>query len=169
MSGWPVCDLADSADEPSGRCRLAGLSADWPPAGRGLPIGWYTSQLFAAHLYLNAFDHHAKRVLKVPGYLRYVDDLFFFGNRRRDLERWREGSREWLWQERGLCLKHPNAGILPCHGHLDALGYRIERGSLRCRPRALRRLRQRAALQLAGAPGPDFERSVASSVGIAVF
>lgn len=34
---------------------------------------------------------------------------------------------QWLIAERGLRLKHPQARILSCHGHLDALGYRIRR------------------------------------------
>lgn len=156
------------SDAPERR-QLAGLAPDWPPPGRGLPIGWYTSQLFAAHVYLNAFDHFVKRELKVPGYLRYVDDLFFFGDQRGQLEACREAASAWLLQERGLRLKHPQAGLLSCRDHLDALGYRIERNGLACRPRALRRLERRAALELAGAPGPDFERSVASTVGVALF
>lgn len=46
---------------------LAGLDPDWPPPGRGLPIGALTSQLFAAHVYLAGFDHFVKRTLKAPG------------------------------------------------------------------------------------------------------
>jgi len=40
---------------------------------RGLPIGNLTSQFFA-NLYLNSLDHFCKQVLRVQGYLRYVDD-----------------------------------------------------------------------------------------------
>ena len=56
--------------------QLAGLDSRWPPPGRGIPIGSYTSQLFAAHIYLNELDHFVKRELEAPGYLRYVDDMF---------------------------------------------------------------------------------------------
>ncbi len=42
----------------------------------GLPIGNLTSQLFS-NLYLNAFDHYVKRVLKMKHYGRYVDDFYF--------------------------------------------------------------------------------------------
>ena len=62
--------------------RWAGLDADWPRPGCGLPVGALTSQLLAAHVYLDALDHHVKRVLHVPGYIRYVDDLLLFGDRR---------------------------------------------------------------------------------------
>jgi hypothetical protein len=45
-----------------------------PAAGCGMPIGNLTSQLFA-NLYLNRVDHWIKGELRVPAYLRYVDDL----------------------------------------------------------------------------------------------
>lgn len=41
---------------------------------RGLPIGNLTSQ-FWANVYLNSFDHFVKEKLRVPGYIRYVDDF----------------------------------------------------------------------------------------------
>jgi len=159
-------------DGPDVRCR-ARLADDWPPPGRGLPIGSYTSQLFAAHVYLNRFDHFVKRELKVPGYLRYVDDIFCFGDRRADLRSWRREIAEWLHVERKLRLKHPEARVLSCRGHLDALGYRIARGELQALPRALLRLRRRAAAEVARPPwrpaAVDFGRSVAASAGIVLF
>ena len=82
--------------------RFARLEEDWPPAGRGLPIGASTSQVFAAHLYLQALDHFVKRSLRVPGYVRYVDDLFLFGDQRAELRRWRREVGAWLAEERGL-------------------------------------------------------------------
>lgn len=158
-------------DPPAGRA-LAGLAADWPPPGRGLPIGAYTSQLFAAHVYLAELDHHMKRVLKVPGLLRYVDDIFLFADRRADLRRWRGEVAAWLAAERGLRLKHPAAPILSCHGHLDALGYRLSRAGVQAHPRALRRLRRRVAAELArrrGRARVDLARSIAASAGVVLF
>ena len=161
-------------DRPDARA-AARLAEDWPPPGRGLPIGSYTSQLFAAHVYLAAFDHWVKRELKAPGYLRYVDDLFLFADRRRDLRRWRGEAAEWLARERGLLLKHPNARILSRHGHLDALGYRIRREGIEALPRALLRLRKRLAAELhrtyrrSGRRRVDIERSIASTAGIVLF
>ncbi len=150
--------------------RMAGLPDDWPPAGCGLPIGSYTSQLFAAHVYLDGCDHFIKRQLKVPGYVRYVDDLFLFGERRQLLRRWRSDLGEWLRDRRGLRLKHPEARILSCRGHLDALGYRVRRGGVTALPRGLRRFQRRVALEFEGkGTGIDFERSVAASVGVAMF
>lgn len=159
-------------DTPFAR-RRAALDPDWPPPGRGLPIGSYTSQLFAAHVYLSAFDHFVKRALRVPGYLRYVDDLFFFGDRRADMRRWRSEVGGWLQDERHLRLKHPQARILSCRGHLDALGYRIRRDGRQARERVLERLRRRVAAEVAGSSTcphrPEIERSVAASAGVVLF
>ncbi|TAK53074.1 MAG: RNA-directed DNA polymerase [Gammaproteobacteria bacterium] len=45
----------------------------------GIPVGNLTSQFFA-NLYLDDFDHWAKESLRVPGYLRYVDDLILLAD-----------------------------------------------------------------------------------------
>ncbi|MCK6514720.1 RNA-directed DNA polymerase [Myxococcota bacterium] len=172
----PFLDVMDRAleadrglyDRPEARA-WAGLTPDWPPPGRGLPIGAATSQALAAHLYLNDLDHHVKRVLRAPGYVRYVDDLFLFADTRGALRQARAAIGEWLQRERGLRLKHPLAPILSCAGHLDGLGYRVTRAGLTVRPRALRRLSRRARWQLAGRPGPSLARSFASSAGVVLF
>jgi hypothetical protein len=163
--------LAASAgiyDRPEARA-AAGLGEDWPPPSRGIAIGSYTSQMFAAHVYLSEFDHFVKRELGIPGYLRYVDDLFLFGHGRADLRAARRGVGDWLAAERGLRLKHPQARVLSCRGHLDGLGYRISRSGIQALPRAFGRLRRRIELELAGAPGPDLERSLAASAGVILF
>ena len=44
------------------------------PAGKGLPLGNLTSQLFA-NVYLHELDHYVKQDLRVRSYLRYCDDF----------------------------------------------------------------------------------------------
>ena len=155
----------------SGVRERAGLAPDWPPPGWGLPIGAYTSQLFAAHVYLAELDHFVKRQLKIPGFVRYVDDLVLLAKHRAPLKQARNKIARWLATERGLKLKHPRARILSCRGHLDVLGYRITRDGVEPRPRTLRRLRRRVATSVLGRPRPgfDLERSIASSAGSALF
>lgn len=151
----------------------AGLPDGWPPPGRGLPIGALTSQLFAAHVYLDALDHHVKRVLKVPGYVRYVDDLLLFGDRRADLRDWRGAVGRFLQEERALRLKYPEARLLSCHGHIDALGYRVRRDEHEALPRTLRRMKNRVTADLLRPPGSrptvDIRRSAAASAGVVLF
>lgn len=147
---------------------VAGIASDWPPPSRGLPIGSYMSQFFAAHVYLSALDHRVKRALKVPGYLRYVDDLFLFGERRADLVAWRADVAAWLDRERGHRLKHPDAPVLPCGGHLDALGCRVRRSGITPLPRATKRLLTRVIQELRrpGSGRTDFARSLAGRAGV---
>lgn len=120
-----------------------GLGQDWPPVGQGLPVGAHTSQFLATHVVLLDLDHAIKRELKIPGYLRFVDDLLLYADTRAELRRAREVIGDWLWTERRLKLKHPDAPVLSCAGHLDALGYRLRRDRAEPLPRAERRFRAR--------------------------
>ena len=49
--------------------------------GKGVPIGNLTSQYFANH-YLAVLDHYAKERLRVPAWIRYMDDMLLFDNYR---------------------------------------------------------------------------------------
>ena len=63
--------------------------------GRGLPIGSLASQFFANH-YLSQLDRTCKQVLRVPGYLRYMDDFILWGHGREVLMKAREGVEKEL-------------------------------------------------------------------------
>ena len=76
---------------------------------RGLPIGNLTSQFFA-NLYLNGLDHFCKEVLRVKGYLRYVDDFALFHDSREQLEEWRQRIAGYL-EGRRLRL-HPRKTVI---------------------------------------------------------
>lgn len=152
-------------DRPAVRAWL-GLEVGWPAPGFGLPVGAHTSQFLATHVVLLELDHFIKRVLKVPGYVRFVDDLLLFGDHRADLRTWRAAIADWLGRERGLRLKHPDAPVLSCAGHLDALGYRLRRGSAEPLPRATRRFRARmyTAVLTRTLDRARFQSSVAATV-----
>lgn len=53
---------------------------------KGLPIGNYTSQWFA-NFYLQDLDHYIKEELKVPYYLRYMDDMILFHRNKKELHK----------------------------------------------------------------------------------
>jgi len=112
------------------------------PPGHGLPLGGYLSH-WSGGLYLDGLDHHVKRVLKVPGYLRYMDDFVLFAERAETLVRARDMIADWLMRERGLTLKDPVAP--PLDNRLPAvfLGFRVSRAGMGPGPKALRRLRRR--------------------------
>ena len=50
-----------------------------------LPIGTYYSQWFS-NFFLHKFDHYVKEELKVPAYVRNVDDMVFGSNNRKHLK-----------------------------------------------------------------------------------
>ena len=69
-----------SPDDKSGPQYFAGDDLFTPLARRqGIPIGNLTSQFFA-NLYLDDFDHWLRQDLRVPGYVRYVDDFLMLAD-----------------------------------------------------------------------------------------
>ncbi len=118
-----------------------GLAADPLPPGCGLPLGSYLSHWSGA-LYLDGLDHYVKRTLRVKGYLRYMDDLAFFGDDRAELEDVREQVRTWLLRERGLELKPRRDAVQPTTQPTTCLGFRISRAGLLPGPKAKRRLKR---------------------------
>jgi retron-type reverse transcriptase len=72
---------------------------------KGLPIGNLTSQ-FWGNVYLNRFDHFIKEELRVPGYIRYVDDFVLFGKNKEQLSQWKNDLTQYLEQLR--LIPHPN-------------------------------------------------------------
>lgn len=89
---------------------------------RGLPIGNLTSQ-FWANVYLDGFDHFVKRVLRCPGYVRFVDDLLFFSDDWEALWGWKMAVVERL---AGLRLTiHAGAAPRPVNEGFPFLGFTI--------------------------------------------
>lgn len=50
----------------------------------GLPIGFYTSQ-WLANFYLQPLDHFIKEILRIPYYIRYMDDMVLFASTKEEL------------------------------------------------------------------------------------
>lgn len=87
---------------------------------RGLPIGNLTSQ-FWANVYLNPFDHFVKRGLQCKAYVRYVDDLLFFADRKATLWSWKDAIQAQLERFRLTC--HPGAHPRPVTEGIPWLGF----------------------------------------------
>jgi RNA-directed DNA polymerase len=145
--------------------RFLGLPADWPPAGRGLPIGNLTSQWWGNH-YLSALDHRLLRELKVPYAQRYMDDIVVFGDDSEQLCQVREDLVGWLAEHRHLRLKNPDRQPVSTARNLTYLGRRVGRATIA----PLRESYARMASNLGAAlwhPDPRrIERSVAAYRGI---
>ncbi len=72
---------------------------------RGIPIGNLTSQYFANY-YLSFLDHYAKEVLRVPIYVRYMDDILVFGRDKTVVKEYVRKIKEYVSGELALQLKH---------------------------------------------------------------
>ena len=53
---------------------------------QGIPIGFYTSPIFA-NILLNPIDHYIKEVLHIKHYVRYMDDMILFSSNKRELKK----------------------------------------------------------------------------------
>ena len=141
-----------------------GLEQEPVPTGCGLPLGGYLSH-WSGGLYLDGLDHFVKRRLRIPGYLRYMDDFSLFGDDAAGLERAREEIRGWLGSERHLALKGRRDGVQPTSQPSTFLGFRVSRAGVLPGPKARRRLRAR--LRAAESLGPRrLERSLRSYRGM---
>jgi retron-type reverse transcriptase len=91
---------------------------------RGLPIGSLTSQ-HLANFYLGWFDHYVKEVLRLPGYVRYMDDMALWAGEKETLKQAQAASEAFLDRELGLQLKPPHLNR-SAHG-MDFPGCRVFR------------------------------------------
>ncbi|CAN2050610.1 RNA-directed DNA polymerase [Candidatus Magnetomoraceae bacterium gMMP-1] len=117
-----------------------------PESGKGLPIGNLTSQ-FLANVYLDPFDHKIKDLMRVKGYLRYMDDFVLFSHSKTVLLSMKLEIEKFLLEHLKLNL-HSKVTCLNRSTHgLSFLGMRIFRNFIRVRPenrkRSLKRMEQR--------------------------
>ncbi len=108
---------------------------------RGIPIGNQTSQFFA-NVYLNGLDHEAKEALRLPGYVRYVDDVLAFSNNKSQLHETRAALAAYC---EGLRLTlHPRkCFVAPVSAGFTFLGFRIFPTHRRVEADNVRRFRRR--------------------------
>ena len=88
----------------------------------GIPIGNLTSQYFANY-YLSALDHYIKEVLRVPVYVRYMDDMLLFADDRSELRAIVSNVEAYLAENLYLSLKPAQIGGV--NGGVSFLGYRL--------------------------------------------
>lgn len=90
--------------------------------GRGLPIGALTSQ-HLANSFLAPIDRLVKETLRVPGYVRYMDDMVLWSDDRMELKDAKLVIERAL-AGRGLRLKS-TWHLQPMGRGLDFIGYRL--------------------------------------------
>lgn len=97
------------------------------------PIGTYYSQL-AANIYLTPFDHFVKEQLKVPFYVRNVDDMIMFSNDKQQLIDIIPQIKKYLWQHLRLKLKF-NGNVQTTNSGMTMLGYRYDDNGVKVKSR----------------------------------
>ena len=107
----------------------------------GLPLGNQTSQFFA-NVYLDGLDHFIKHELRMPGYVRYVDDLLVFANDKALLHDARAAIEAY-----GHTLRltfHPRkCFVSPVKAGFTFLGFRLFPGNRRLEAGNVRRMKRR--------------------------
>lgn len=89
--------------------------------GCGIAIGNLSSQFFA-NVYMDRLDQFVKHTLKVPRYVRYVDDFVLVHRDREQLAEWHARIVEFLRSELRLELKD-DVKLRPLTSGIDFLGY----------------------------------------------
>lgn len=108
---------------------------------RGIPIGNLTSQYFANH-YLSETDHFIKERLRVPCYVRYMDDMLLMGDDKQILLANVQAVRKHL-AGIGLDLKPPV--LCRTTQGIPFLGYRLYPHKILLNRRSKTRFRQKMA------------------------
>ena len=110
--------------------------------GKGVPIGNLTSQYFA-NLYLGELDHFVKERLRLPAYLRYMDDFAVFADSKPELHRGLAAVREFLHATLRLELREERTLLAPVTQGVPFLGFRVFPGVVRLDGRKLARMRRK--------------------------
>ena len=108
---------------------------------KGLPIGNYTSQLFA-NIYLNELDQYIKHELKIKYYFRYLDDSLLFVKTKEEAKKMLKKIRNFL--EKNLELElNEKTQIFKSKQGVNFCGYKINEYRLKIRDRGKRKLRKK--------------------------
>jgi len=139
-------------------------------AGIGIPIGNLTSQLFA-NVYLDALDQYARRELKIPHYLRYMDDVAIFAESKTVASEWLGALGEYAEDRLHLRLNERRTVVMPERCGVSWLGWRMlapgqRRLSRRMVVRSARRLREVSEALASGEMTPEeVQQRLASWIG----
>jgi len=91
-------------------------------AGRGLPLGNLTSQLFV-NIYMNEFDQAVKQVFGITHYIRYADDFVIFYHDKSRLEELLPKFADFLEEHLSLELHPKKISIKTIASGIDFLGW----------------------------------------------
>ena len=108
---------------------------------KGLPIGNYTSQIFA-NIYLNEIDQYIKHELKVKYYFRYMDDSILFVKTKKEAIELLEKIKNYLKIKLELEL-NDKTQIFKSNQGVNFCGYKINEYRLKLRDRGKKAIKQK--------------------------
>lgn len=108
---------------------------------KGLPIGNYTSQLFA-NIYLNEVDQYVKHNLKIKYHFRYLDDSVLFVKTKEEAKSNLKKIKEFMEENLGLEL-NDKTQIFKSKQGVNFCGYKINEYRLKIRDRGKRKLKNK--------------------------
>ena len=107
---------------------------------KGLPIGNYTSQIFA-NIYLNEVDQYIKQELKVQQYFRYMDDFVLFTQTKSEAIEILSKIRIFLKEKLDLELNEKTQIFKSSQG-INFCGYKINEYRIKLRDRGKKALKK---------------------------
>ena len=111
------------------------------PGKTGIPIGNYTSQVFA-NIYLNELDQYVKHELKIKQYYRYMDDAICIVRTKKEAKEKLELIREFLNTNLELEL-NKKTQIFKNKQGVNFCGYKINEYRMKIRDRGKRNLKKK--------------------------
>lgn len=108
---------------------------------KGIPIGNYTSQVFA-NIYLNELDQYVKHQLKIKYYYRYMDDAICLVKTKKEAKEGLDKIREFLKKNLELELNNKTQIFKNKQG-VNFCGYKINEYRLKLRDRGKRNLKNK--------------------------
>ncbi len=91
--------------------------------GIGMPVGSLISQL-TANVVMTPADHYMKRVIRIPYYIRYMDDMIFLAPSKAEIHDALDMFKEFLISELGLVLNNKTV-IMRADAGVEFVGKRI--------------------------------------------
>ncbi len=137
---------------------------------KGLPLGNYTSQMFA-NIYLNELDQYAKHNLKCKYYFRYMDDIVILSENKQDAQDILNKITIFLKENLSLTLNSKTKIFKDIQG-VNFCGYKINENRLKIRNTSKYRMKRKLKrytreLKEGKITLPEIQRSIAGWLGYA--
>lgn len=106
----------------------------------GMPIGNLSSQ-FLANVYLHELDHYVLDVLRLPGFVRYVDDFVILSNSKQEILQARKKIQAFLSSKLHMTMHPKKQQIQPVRHGIPFVGYFVKPSGVMVRKNVVKTLK----------------------------